>query len=351
MAIVSRDKGGDGIGYVGRLLGRALYDLCETPPETLCLDPAQAGSVSAVERARFGLKLLLAETLGNADWWIFNHVGIARIQQLVPGPLRRPYAVLLNGIEVWDPHLSMGRLATLADAAVRISISHHTAARVTATHPEIGAIQAVPLGLLDEPPVAGTPDQQLLARIGQQSVLIVGRMSTSERYKGHDELLECWSSVTMRIPNAQLVIVGGGDDSSRLATKAGELGLGSDQVVFSGFVTDPTLSELWRRVGVFAMPSIGEGFGLVYLQAMRASLPCIGSTADAAGDIIANNETGFLVDRREPGGIAAVIVRLLANGDMRRRMGAAGRMRFEAQFTYDKYLARLGPVLKSAFRR
>jgi phosphatidylinositol alpha-1,6-mannosyltransferase len=349
LAIVVLDRGGDGIGCVGRLLRRALEDLCGHPPDILSLDPARSGSVSAAERARFGWKLLRAEIRGDADWWIFNHVGIARAQRLIPRSVRRPYAVFLNGIEAWTPRLSADRLATLEDARVRISISHHTARRVLMVHPQIGPIRPCPLGLLDEELFPGKPDERLLDTIRRESVLIVGRMSSSERYKGHDELLECWSLVLKRKPGTQLVIVGDGDDAQRLKAKADALGL-SGQVLFTGFVDSATLAEIWKRVAVFAMPSEGEGFGLVYLEAMRASLPCIGSTADAAGDIIEDGETGFLVDRSSPAGIADVIVRLLENADIRTMMGAAGRRRFEAEFTYARFVSRLRPILQSAFQ-
>ena len=258
--------------------------------------------------------------------------------------------MFLNGIEAWAPHLSEDRLGTLTEATLRISISHHTARRVKAAHPQIGTILPCPLGLLDQEAPSGKPDDEVLARIRPESVLIVGRMSGSERYKGHDELLECWGMVRAQIPNAQLVVVGGGDDSQRLAAKASELGI-QGSVLFAGFVADSTLAEIWKRVRVFAMPSLGEGFGLVYLEAMRASLPCIGSTEDAAGDIIVDGQTGFLVDRASADRLSSAIVRLIENADLSRSLGAAGRKIFEAEFTYDRYVARLGPILQSAFTK
>ena len=348
LAIIAPDRGGDGIAYVGRLLRRALEDLCGAPPHVLSLDPARNGSVSAAERARFAWNLLRAEIGGDPSWWIFNHVGIARAQRLVPRAFRRPYAVFLNGIEVWTPHLSSDRLAVLEQARVRISISHYTARRVRSVHPGIGPVEPCPLGLLSPEKVFGNPDERLLDAIQPASVLIVGRMSGAERYKGHDQLLECWNSVLKREPDAQFVIVGGGDDLPRLRARAVSLGI-EGQTLFTGFVDAATLAGIWKRAAVFAMPSEGEGFGLVYLEAMRASLPCIGSTTDAAGDIIQDGKTGFLVDRSSRDGLAAAIVRLLENRDLRTKLGLAGLRRFESEFTYGHYVDRLGAILKSSF--
>jgi phosphatidylinositol alpha-1,6-mannosyltransferase len=121
-------------------------------------------------------------------------------------------------------------------------------------------------------------------------------------------------------------------------------------VLFAGFVTEATLAELWKRIAVFAMPSGGEGFGLVYLEAMRASIPCIGSTADAAREIVVDGETGYLVDRAVSPTIAVAVTRLLKDGELRRKTGDAGRRRYLAEFTYDRYLSRLKPILQDAFQ-
>ncbi len=96
--------------------------------------------------------------------------------------------------------------------------------------------------------------------------------------------------VVARVPGAQLVVAGLGNDVPRLQAKARALGV--PRVVFCGFLPRDALTVLWSRIAVFAMPSAREGFGLVYLEAMRAGRPCIGSTSDAAGDIIVHGETG-----------------------------------------------------------
>ena len=92
---------------------------------------------------------------------------------------------------------------------------------------------------------------------------------------------------------------------------------------------------------MFAMPSRGEGFGLVYLEAMTYGLPCIGATQDAAGEIIDDGVTGFLVDQADTADIADRIVMLLENEDLRRTMGDEGRRRLEREFSYEQFSRRL----------
>jgi phosphatidylinositol alpha-1,6-mannosyltransferase len=183
---------------------------------------------------------------------------------------------------------------------------------------------------------------------GPHTVVIVGRMSASERYKGHDQLLLAWPRVVAEIPDATLVMVGRGDDVERLRAKAAALGLGRN-VTVPGFLPDAALRAVMRHAAVFAMPSRGEGFGLVYLQAMRAGIPCLGSRDDAASDVIVDGETGLLVPRQDPEAITGALIRLLTDDGMRHRMGDAGRRRFDNTFTYPRFRARLSGILARAF--
>jgi phosphatidylinositol alpha-1,6-mannosyltransferase len=346
--VITRKQGGDGVAFAGLLLERALTSLTGASLDVLELAPAVTGHPSVVEQLRFALSLALAELLDGRGWWMFNHLGIARAQRFVPRAVRRPYAVLLCGIEAWDPALSDDRKRMLRAATLRLAISDYTAARVRAAHPDIGPIVPCPLALLPDPAEPTALECAIVDRIRERSVLVVGRMSSSERYKGHDELLECWGRIIAQVPDAQLVIAGQGDDLARLREKAGSLGI-SGSVLFLGFVADDTLAALRKRAAVFALPSRGEGFGLVYLEAMRAGLPCVGGANDAAMDVIVNGETGLLVEPRDGRALSEAIVTLLGSADLRARFGAAGKARFEREFTFERYCDRLAPILADAF--
>jgi phosphatidyl-myo-inositol dimannoside synthase len=347
LAVPSLGGAGDGVAYVARLLHAAIRDLSGCVPAAIELG-GNGTAVPLSRRAWFVGRVLLAQAAGRWEWLIYNHVGLARAQRMVPRRIRRPYAIVLNGIEVWPPDLDESRKAVLRGASLRLAVSRHTARRVSAVHPDIGEVVACPLGLLPDREAEGEVDSTLLHRIPPLSVLIVGRMSSAERYKGHDMLLDAWRSVLDAVPDACLVVVGRGDDSDRLMTRAAQLGLGQ-HVLFTGFVTEATLRALYRRAAVFAMPSRGEGFGLVYLEAMRAGLPCIGSTADAAGDIIRHGETGFLVDPDDTGDLVDSLRLLLDNAELRDRFGAAGLHRFRHEYSYEPYRDRLGAALRHVF--
>ena len=273
---------------------------------------------------------------------LFDHLGPARAQTLLPRGLRSPYLLFLLGIEVWGD-LTWDRRRALEGAAVRVAISEHTRRRARERHPWLPAVDVLPLALEERAPT-GMVDAALLERLGTGFLLIVGRMSASERYKGHDELLEAMPRVLAHHPEARLVIAGGGDDRARLEARSAALGL-VGRALFTGYVSEATLAELYRRSAAFVMPSRNEGFGLVYLEAMRTGRPCVALRGTAAAEVVLDGETGVLVDA-EPEDLAAALLRLLDAPDLGARLGEAGRDRWRRELSLPAFRQRLNAHLE-----
>lgn len=273
---------------------------------------------------------------------VFDFLGPARVQALLPAPLRAPYLLMLHGLEIWRP-LSWTRARALARAAVLVANSTHTLERAGRVNPGLPPAEVVPLALEERPP-AGEPDAELLARAGRGYLLIVGRLASGERYKGHDELLAALPLLAAAHPGARLVVAGDGDDRPRLKAAAAARGL-ADRVLFAGFLGEATLAELYRRAAAFVMPSRGEGFGLVYLEAMRAGLPVVAARGGAAEEVVADGATGLLVDPGSPAELAAALARLLADPALAARLGAAGERRCREELSAARFRARLAPLL------
>jgi glycosyltransferase involved in cell wall biosynthesis len=153
-------------------------------------------------------------------------------------------------------------------------------------------------------------------------------MDSRERYKGHDTLLELWPAVRRTTPDAQLLVVGDGDDATRLRQKAADT---CDGITFLGRVDEPTLASLYRDATFFVMPSADEGFGLVFLEAMRASTPCIAAFG-AAEEFIRDGHNGLIVDPDDDNELLAAIEHLFADRQQRMRMGAAAAQLVNTQF-------------------
>ena len=115
----------------------------------------------------------------------------------------------------------------------------------------------------------------------------------------------------------------------------------TDHVRFLGRVSEADKQDLLRRCRCLAMPSRGEGFGLVYLEAMRLGRPCLVSNCDAGGEVVRPPEAGLAVDPADGDALANALVRLLGAGDEWQRWSAAGRRLYETYFTAQHYQERL----------
>jgi phosphatidylinositol alpha-1,6-mannosyltransferase len=251
---------------------------------------------------------------------------------------------LLLGIEAWTPMTRLQR-AALRRAWRVAAISRHT----------IDRFRAANRPLADLPIEVCYPGLPIASSTGELTVenaprapfaLIVGRMSSDERYKGHDELLEAWATVTASVPGALLVVAGSGDDEHRLRAKAAALGL-DGAVRFEGRVSAMRLAMLYREAACFVMPSRHEGFGLVFLEAMQAGTPCIAAHG-AAEEIVEDGVSGLIVDPGVPGALASAVIRLLSDQALRDELGQAARRRAVERFGNAQFAERLLNLLGHA---
>jgi phosphatidylinositol alpha-1,6-mannosyltransferase len=348
LAAVTLHPTGGGVAAASRLFWRVMHEQWGERARLVALAGASrpAGAPGLARRLRFGAELAIAQAGGGTSWVFYSHLSLARVNRALPPQLRRPYAVFLHGIEAWRP-LDAVQRAILEDAALVIANSAYTARRVAAAQPWMKPIEACELALPDDPSTAPAVMPRGMD-MGPSAVLIVGRLDAAEQYKGHDQLLEAWPAIRAAVPAARLVVAGDGNDRPRLEQRARDLGVAAS-VIFTGFVDDAALTALYRHAAVFAMPSRNEGFGLVYLEAMAHQLPCVGSTADAARDIIEHGRTGFLVEQSAIAAISGHLIDVLTSPARRQALGAAGRARLEQRFTYAAFKTRFVGLLEAAF--
>jgi phosphatidylinositol alpha-1,6-mannosyltransferase len=223
--------------------------------------------------------------------------------------------------------------------------SDHTWARFSGFQPRLAgaARRTVPLGL-GEPLAGATPLPD-----PAPAALMIGRLSRGEDYKGHRELFAAWPAVRARVPGAELWVAGDGDLRPELETLARGLGPDGGGVRFWGAVPDAEKERLLRRARCLALPSRGEGFGLVYLEAMRLGRPCLVSSLDAGREVVNPPEAGLAADPRRPAELAAAVARLLAASDPEwRAWSAQARARYERGFTAAHFQERLVEALTAA---
>ncbi|MDH3445645.1 MAG: glycosyltransferase family 4 protein [Deltaproteobacteria bacterium] len=176
------------------------------------------------------------------------------------------------------------------------------------------------------------------------AALMISRLQRSEDYKGHREMIYNWPMVLERIPEAELWIAGDGDLREDLEKVVRSRGL-AGRIRFFGAVSEEQKQELLSRCRCLAMPSRGEGFGLVYLEAMRVARPCLVSTRDAGREVVAPPEAGLAADPADSRSLTDAICRLLSPGPEWERLSVGARHRYDNYFTASHFRDRLMSAL------
>ncbi|MFA5976305.1 MAG: asparagine synthase (glutamine-hydrolyzing) [Elusimicrobiota bacterium] len=175
-------------------------------------------------------------------------------------------------------------------------------------------------------------------------ILTVSRLSDAEHYKNIDWMIERLSDVRRDVPAAFLVVVGDGPDRSRLEALARRCGV-NQQVIFAGRVSGADLPSYYEACDVFALPSEGEGFGIVFLEAMSHGKPCVGARAGGVPEVVVHDVTGLLVEPRQGSSLVAALVLLLKDAALASRFGEAGREHLEQTFSVERFRQRLETIL------
>ncbi|MBC8139818.1 MAG: glycosyltransferase family 4 protein [Armatimonadetes bacterium] len=165
---------------------------------------------------------------------------------------------------------------------------------------------------------------------GEKLIYFIGRMV---REKGAQVLVESMPKVRAQVPNAKLVIAGGGY-RSHLEARARELGM-TEQILFTGRVSDEVRDRLYRVADVAVYPSIYEPFGIVALEAMAAYVPVVVSEAGGLAEVVKHDVTGTTTLVDNPDSLAWGITRVLQNPAQARAMAANAFERVETVFNWD----------------
>jgi phosphatidylinositol alpha-1,6-mannosyltransferase len=173
------------------------------------------------------------------------------------------------------------------------------------------------------------PDPAVRARLGwtgRRVVLTVGRL---QQRKGHDQMIRALRQVRQAVPDVLYSIVGAGEEEDRLRRLVAEEGAG-DLVQFLGEPDDAVLITCYQQCDLFALPNrqVGqdiEGFGMVLLEAQACGKPVLAGASGGTGETMRVPETGRIVPCEGPHELASAVIALLADAELRARMGAAGR--------------------------
>ena len=253
-----------------------------------------------------------------------------KLRALFPALAARPLYCWLHGIEVWGKALAAARRDLRVCTALAAS-STFTAQQVRDGLPACPPITVVhPCSDLKFPEQIPPPGLPL-------RLLTVARLDARERYKGHDQIMDALHMLKQQgdlDPALRWIVVGDGNDLTRLQEKALRLGVAA-QIDWRGRLSDQQLIEEFGRCSVFVMPSgfsidaagqaTGEGFGIAYLEAAMAGRASIDALLGGQQDLILDGETGWLLATADQA--LPRLLRRLANDSL--QLAQAGRQAHE----------------------
>lgn len=276
------------------------------------------------------------------DHVISTHLNFGPLAHLAKRAFGAPFTLVAHGIDVHDD-LPPARRAALRAADRVLAVSSWTRQRVL----DLGGIDPARVAVLpntiDETrfTVGARPEKlakRYNLRADERVVLTVARLDPGEGYKGYDRIVRALPTVQAACGRVRFLVVGKGDDRARLEEMA--RGFGVEQAVtFAGFVPDEELPDHYRLANVFAMPSTGEGFGIVFLEAMACGTPVLAGNCDGSVDALDGGRLGHLVDPNNVDAIADGIIAML------KQQGPAWW--FDTQALHDAVIQRFG---RAAFR-
>ncbi|WP_216912828.1 MULTISPECIES: glycosyltransferase family 4 protein [unclassified Synechococcus] len=168
------------------------------------------------------------------------------------------------------------------------------------------------------------------------TVLCVARQYPRKRV---GDLITAFQSVQQRLPSARLVVIGDGPEHGALRELVERLGLGEVVQLLGALPDDGAVREWYRRSAVFCLPSIQEGFGIVFLEAMASGLPVVSTTATAIPEVVPHGRAGLLVPPRDPAALAEALVTLLTDPVLQAQQRAYGRAHV-GPFSWDRVAER-----------
>ena len=352
-----------GIEKVCRVAGKSVYEMTLTRPFTaqvFCMHDKQTDAddnkyfPSEMFRG-FGtrkIKFIYAaiKRARKSEVVLLSHINLLLVGWLIKKIFPSVKIVLFaHGIEVWGS-LSRTRKMMINCCDEFICVSNYTKQRIIELHNIPEDKCKVLNNCLD--PFLALPDQEmrdkkLLARFGfeitDKVLFTLTRISVKDRYKGYDKVMNAMVELKDKYPGIRYLIAGSyeADEKRFMDEQIKQLGL-DGRVVMAGYVPDEELSAYFSLADLYIMPSMKEGFGIVFIEAMYYGLPVIAGNMDGSVDALCNGKLGILVDPYNPGEIKASIEKLLND----KAAYLPDHTLLMDQFGYEAYKYKLGKLFQ-----
>lgn len=270
------------------------------------------------------------------DVVVCGHINLLPMAWVASRITGAPLMLMCHGIEAWKPtsRWIVNQLVTTIDFLVAVSVVTRDRFRQwVKTSVQMDHILPNCVDLIHFQPSA--KKNELLDRYqlhGKTLIMTLARLSGREQYKGVDEVLEVLPNLLRSFPDLMYMVAGSGEDLPRLQRKAESLGI-AGRVIFPGQISESEKVDYYNLADAFVMPGRGEGFGIVYLEAMACGVPTVGSFLDGSREALQEGKLGVLVDPSDPTSVEKGIQQAL-----RRARGVPSGLDYFAQNRFQERL-------------
>lgn len=301
--------------------------------------------IKYLSKSIFAINAIAQAIKFKPDIILCGHVHFLPICYLIKKIFRVPYFVITYGIEIRN--LCFLEAWYIKQARKIFSISRFTKDCITKQiyNYDTGLIRILP----------NTSDQSrfqpkgkplyLMKRLGidkeEKIILTICRLAKSEKYKGYDKVIMAFKNISQQFPKLKYIIGGSGDDLDRIKRIIKDNHLEA-KIILPGFVPEEELPDYYNLCDVFIMPSLNEGFGIVFLEALSCGKPVIAGDKDGSSDALLDGELGLLIDPLNLGKITKALVDVLTKQAPARIFDKEYlRRRVCEEYNFDKFKEKL----------
>ena len=309
-------------------------------------------SLKALRKPMFFADTLKTVFCFKPDIILCGHVNYSPFCIALSKAFKIPYFTITHGIEVWS--LKRSKLFGLKHSNKILSVSQFTKNKILN---QLSGYPEKDISILHDTfdPERFKPKPKpvhLMEKWGikkdDKVLLTIARLSKTEKYKGYDKVIEVLGDVIEEVPNVKYIIGGYGDDTERIKRVIRDSGLG-DKIILTGFIPHEEVVDYYNLCDVFVMPSKGEGFGIVFLEALACGKPVIAGNHDASPEAVLSGELGILVDPDNVNEIKEAIVSVLKREVPEKLLDSSYlRQRIFDTYGYPKFKERLERIITSA---
>ncbi len=351
-----------GIEKVCRIMGKALYEesikndsivqICSMYDKQQdafnnLYFPTENFRGYGVNKLRFTKEMVREGS--KVDVVILSHINLLLIGWLIKKIAPATKIILLaHGVEIWYP-LNARKRKMLQQCDKILAVSNYTRNKIIKEH-GLAEGKCVVLNNCLDPflplPSLHKKNEALLGRYGFKAsdkiLMTLTRLSSKEKYKGYDTVIEAITNLKNKYPGIKYLIAGKYDNVEKdlLDHLIQQAGL-QNNVVLPGYIPDEEIEDHFALSDMYIMPSKGEGFGIVFIEAMYYGLPVIAGNIDGSQDALLNGALGQLVNPDDVKEIALAITNVLEN----RNAFIPCRDLLMQHFSYEVYKSNLGKVI------